>query len=109
MAKSLFSLPCGFVQYDAGGDAGVEGFYLKIRAFAPVSVDGKSLSKELLREGLAWWYQKYSPDDSDLAEAQAQAMKNKVGIWSDPKPVPPWEFRWKGKKKDGGVEATESE
>jgi endonuclease YncB( thermonuclease family) len=60
----------------------------KVRMFAPVSVEGKPLSKELLREGLAWWSQKYAPDDSDLAEAQAQvASKGRNGKSAEINPV----------------------
>ena len=29
--------------------------------------DGKDLSAELVRAGLAWWYRKYAPDDKELA------------------------------------------
>jgi endonuclease YncB( thermonuclease family) len=29
--------------------------------------DGKSLNKEIVRAGYAWWYRKYVPDDKELA------------------------------------------
>jgi micrococcal nuclease len=74
----------------------------RVRTFARFSVDGKTLNQELLREGFAWWSKKYASDDSDLAEAQAQAIKNKVGVWSDPDPVLPRKFRGKG----GGYKET---
>ena len=55
--------------------------------------DGKDLSAELVRAGLAWWYQRYAPDDKELAKLEIEAREAKRGLWADPKPVPPWEWR----------------
>lgn len=51
-----------------------------------------------LSSGLAWWYRKYageqSPDDRQRYEAaETAARANRVGLWSDAAPVPPWQFR----------------
>ena len=54
--------------------------------------DGTLLNKELVREGLAWWYCKYSSDQS-LAQLEIEAREARRGLWQDPKPVPPWVFR----------------
>ena len=62
--------------------------------------DGKSLNQELVREGYAWWYWKYS-DDEDLKRLQGEAREAKRGLWSDPNAIPPWIFR------QGGVRQTE--
>ncbi|MGO9567233.1 MAG: thermonuclease family protein [Desulfomonilaceae bacterium] len=58
-----------------------------------VSVDGKSLNKELLRAGLAWWYRYYAENERELEKLESEARKNKIGLWSSPNPIPPWEFR----------------
>lgn len=63
------------------------------RTIAWVWVNGKSLNKELLRVGLAWWCRKSAPDRTDLAELEREAQAANVGLWSMPNPVPPWEFR----------------
>jgi micrococcal nuclease len=63
------------------------------RTVAWVSVNGKSLNKELLRAGLAWWFRRYAPDRADLARLEREARKAKVGLWSHPNPIPPWQFR----------------
>lgn len=42
--------------------------------------------------GLAWHYKKYN-DDEDLAQFEYTARMNKIGIWSQPNPVAPWDFR----------------
>ena len=62
------------------------------RIVARVYVEGKDLCLELVKAGLAWHFKKYSSDPV-LAEAEGQARKQKVGLWSMPTPIPPWEFR----------------
>jgi endonuclease YncB( thermonuclease family) len=55
--------------------------------------DGRNLNHGLLRRGLAWWYRKYAPHDPILPKLEAEARAAKVGLWSQPNPVPPWEWR----------------
>jgi micrococcal nuclease len=54
--------------------------------------DGRILSQELVRAGLAWWYEKYSKDTT-LRDLEAEARAAKRGLWVYPDPVPPWEWR----------------
>ncbi|WP_418508912.1 thermonuclease family protein [Corallibacter sp.] len=60
--------------------------------------DSLSLSKELLKNGLAWHYVKYS-NDSTLQVLEDYARLNKVGLWQDSNAVPPWEWRSTKRKK----------
>ena len=53
---------------------------------------GRSLNRELVSAGLAWHYRKYS-DDADLAAREREARAGRRGLWTDSKPVPPWEWR----------------
>lgn len=77
-----------------GGDIEIKEYNQDIygRIVARVYVDGKDLSLELVRAGLAWHYKKYS-SDSVLIEAEEQARRSKKGLWSISNPVPPWEYR----------------
>ena len=48
--------------------------------------------------GLAWWYRKYAreqaPQDRGAYEfSEQEARAKRVGLWSEPDPVPPWEWR----------------
>lgn len=61
------------------------------RTVAWVYIDGTCLNKELLRTGLAWHYKRYS-HDKELAELE-EARASRIGLWSDPHPTPPWEWR----------------
>jgi endonuclease YncB( thermonuclease family) len=64
------------------------------RTIADVSLpDGIHVNLELVRNGWCWWYQKYAPDNVILAELQRRARRSGLGLWADPNPVPPWEWR----------------
>ena len=55
--------------------------------------DGRSLNQELVKAGMAWWYRQYAPNDTTLAQLEAEARTAKRGLWADAHPVPPWEWR----------------
>lgn len=54
--------------------------------------DGSTLNKRLVEAGLAWVYRRYAKDPV-LFDLEAEAKVAKRGLWSDPNPVPPWEWR----------------
>lgn len=55
--------------------------------------NGKTLNHELIKGGWCWWFRKYTPSDHELEWFEQAARQAKKGLWSDPKPVPPWEYR----------------
>src|SRR5262245_7663301 len=55
--------------------------------------DGRSLNQELVKAGMAWWYRPYAPNDTTLAQLEAEARTAKRGLWADAHPVPPWQWR----------------
>jgi endonuclease YncB( thermonuclease family) len=57
-----------------------------------VLADGRSLGRELLRAGLAWYYRRYA-NDPEYATLEADARAARRGLWSEPNPIPPWQFR----------------
>ncbi len=55
---------------------------------------------EQIKAGLAWHFRRYeqeqtSENRASYAAAEAIAKAAKLGLWRDPAPVPPWEFRAK--------------
>lgn len=59
---------------------------------------GKNINKEMVKQGMAWHFKRYSRDNS-YSKAEAAARQKKIGLWQDSKPVPPWEWRKQSKKK----------
>lgn len=47
---------------------------------------------KLLEGGLAWFDQSDGPWAEEYRKAEERARKEKIGIWSEPNPIPPWEF-----------------
>ena len=50
------------------------------------------VNAEQVRQGMAWVYRQYSKD-ATLLTIEADAKEQKRGLWHDPEPVPPWEWR----------------
>ena len=72
------------------------------RTVGKVIIDGTDVNLEQVKRGLAWFYKKYQneqplKDRLDYLHAQEDAEKAKVGLWIDPEPTAPWDFR-KAKK-----------
>ena len=64
------------------------------RILADVMVrDGTNVNHELVKEGWCWWYRKYAPGDTILEGLESDAREGQRGLWADPHPVPPWEWR----------------
>lgn len=54
--------------------------------------DSLNVNKEMVRLGMAWHFKKYS-DDMSYDQLEREARAAKVGLWSDPNPVAPWDYR----------------
>ena len=61
------------------------------RSLGWVYYDDKNLNKEILKAGLAWHYRRYSKD-KELQALEDQARAEKVGLWKDKNPIPPWDW-----------------
>lgn len=57
-----------------------------------VNSKNQIINQEMVRQGLAWHFKKYS-HDLVYAELEFDARKNKIGLWQDSNPIPPWEWR----------------
>ncbi len=56
------------------------------------------VSAEQVKQGMAWVYRKYSKDRI-LLPLEDEAKKQRLGLWADNDPVPPWKWRHKQKRK----------
>jgi len=64
--------------------------------------DGRNLNRELVRAGLAWWYRHYAPHDAELCALEVEARAAQRGLWAEPHPIPPWDWR-RGAVAQGGA------
>ncbi len=60
--------------------------------------DGRDMNLEQLKRGFAWYDKSRAQDlpaqDREAyAAAEAEARIQRVGLWRDKQPIPPWEFR----------------
>lgn len=64
----------------------------------------QSLNRELLENGLAWYYGDFCKQDfcKEWKRIEQTARKNRVGLWSNKKSMPPWDWRKKERMKRGG-------
>ncbi|WP_426711261.1 thermonuclease family protein [Cetobacterium sp. SF1] len=80
----------------------VYGKYVKIdvknkdlygRIVGLVYLDGKNINLEMVKNGDAWWYKHYAPENMEFAAAQILAKQEKKGLWKNENPEAPWEYR----------------
>ena len=64
------------------------------RTLAFVYVGNTCINRELLKAGMAWHFKKYN-SSSELGKLESTARSKKTGLWSQPSPIPPWDFRKK--------------
>lgn len=61
--------------------------------------DGRNLNEWLVLEGLAWWYRAYAKSDRTLELFEEHARRNRIGLWHEGEPTPPWVWRREQKAK----------
>jgi endonuclease YncB( thermonuclease family) len=94
LSEMVFGKPV-IVQYDKTDKYG--------RTVGKVLVEGRDINLEQLRAGMAWFYRYYEKelnkeDRLAYAAAEADARTTRKGLWQDPAPVAPWDFRHPGKE-----------
>jgi endonuclease YncB( thermonuclease family) len=71
------------------------------RSLAQVTCDGKDANAEQVRRGYAWTYVRFARRDSALYSLEQEAKTARRGLWSDPAPVAPWDWRRNGRETAG--------
>lgn len=72
------------------------------RLVGKVIVAGLDANLAQLHRGMAWFYRQYeneltSEDRRLYDEAETRARQQRTGLWTDPEPTPPWEWRRRGR------------
>ena len=68
------------------------------RILGKVKLSGEDVNLEQVEAGMAWHYKKYQNEQSQsdrmmYSEAESEARIAKRGLWYDPNPLPPWDYR----------------
>ena len=78
------------------------------RYLGTILLDGQNVNLQMVRDGCAWHYKKYSSDEV-FAQAELDARAARRGLWEDGDAMPPWDWRNKGSKKTVAKDTTTSD
>jgi micrococcal nuclease len=57
-----------------------------------VDLGERFINREMVQNGFAWRYPQYDKP-GEFTSAEADAREHRRGLWTDPNPMPPWEWR----------------
>jgi endonuclease YncB( thermonuclease family) len=68
------------------------------RIIGKVLLNNEDVNLMQVKRGLAWHYKQYEreqevEDKALYAQEEYLAQKNRLGLWNDKNPIPPWQFR----------------
>ena len=68
------------------------------REICVVTVAGKDVGLEQVLAGMAWWFQRYTSNQTpqeraDYQQAEFNAKIHRFGLWNSKNPTPPWDWR----------------
>ena len=69
------------------------------RYVGKLEANGKDLNLEMIKQGMAWYFERYKKDvidkedQSHYEKAQQEARKQRIGLWKDSNPMAPWDWR----------------
>jgi micrococcal nuclease len=79
------------------------------RVVGMIYIGNICVNEEIVREGLAWVYDYYCKDTvcPNWKQLEKQAQGARIGLWSHPDPIPPWDYR-RGSRKPSEPKAVAS-
>ena len=48
-----------------------------------IAPDGTWVNQVMVLSGMAWWYERYAPDEAQLRDAQEKSRERKLGLWGE--------------------------
>jgi endonuclease YncB( thermonuclease family) len=67
------------------------------RSVGRIIIDGSDVNRAMIAAGLAWVYPQYCkiPECAEWKQIEQEAGAARRGLWQEPNPTPPWEWRRK--------------
>lgn len=62
------------------------------RTLGVIMLGNTDVNAKMIEDGLAWHYKQYNGEER-LAKLEKNARSSKHGLWADPNPIAPWDFR----------------
>lgn len=62
------------------------------RTLGVLLLDGRNINREMVAEGWAWQFVRYDKS-AELRTAEDSAKQKRIGLWADPAPIAPWDYR----------------
>jgi endonuclease YncB( thermonuclease family) len=74
---------------------------------------GIDINQGMIQDGYAWFYKHYAKEQPKgealrYANSEESAKQLRKGLWADPSPVPPWDFRKEAKDQARAAKAASS-
>lgn len=63
------------------------------RTDGTIYLGDRNINLAMVAAGHAWWYRYYAPHDRLLASAEEKARSEKRGLWAQPNPISPRDWR----------------
>lgn len=63
------------------------------RTVGEITCEGDNANEAMIKSGLAWVYRKYAKGYGHLYAFEEEAKAAKRGLWADPNPTAPWDWR----------------
>jgi len=63
------------------------------RTDGTIYLGDRNINLAMVAGGHAWWYRYYAPHNRVLASAEETARRERLGLWAQADPMPPWDWR----------------
>jgi len=68
------------------------------RILGKVENNGQDICLKMIETGYAWHYKRFQQsqqpsDRNSYTEAENRSRQQQIGLWKDPNPIPPWDYR----------------
>lgn len=68
------------------------------RVLGKILLNGRDVNLEQIKAGQAWHYKRYQGEQTQAdrqlyADAEEAARRNRISLWRDSSPIPPWDYR----------------